>query len=210
MGHGSRVASRSNRRQLISTLTPKMRHVGRSRTGISRTIVTEGNQLHTHRRVAVRSRPCKQRLTSGTSISEYVWLCESHRSMSAKNQALRQSNREQNIPTTLTRGRTWLQIVQRPPRLVPLFPVGSYTPHSQCAHRGPIERGSFFCCMVCHASGQDDHPSLQHTYSVELRSEAKRESMFPSSKYSDQKLLLETRKQRRQRLFSGILSSLRA
>ncbi len=187
-----------------------MRPVGRSGTGISRTIVTEGNQLHTHNRVAVKSRLCKHIPTSGSSISEYVWLCESHRSMSAKNRALRERHKEQNNPATLTRGRTGLQIVQRPPRLVPLFPVRSYTPHSQCAHRGPIERGSFFCCMVCHASGQDDHPSLQHTYSIELRSEAKRENVLSSSKYSDQRIFLETRKQRRQRLFSGILSSLRA
>ncbi len=187
-----------------------MQYSGTSRTAISRTVVTESNQLDTHRRVAVKSRLCKQRPTLGTSISEYVWLCDSHRSMNAKKRALRERKREQKIPVTLARRLAALQIVHRPPRLVPLFPVGSYTPQSKCPHHGPIERGSVFCCMVCHASGQDDHPALQHTYSVEPRSEVKCEDIFPSSKYSNQKVFPETRKQRRQRLFKGILSSLRA
>jgi hypothetical protein len=187
-----------------------MQYSGTSRTGISRTVVTEGNQLDTHRRIALKSRFCKQRPTLDTSISEYVWLYDSHRSVNAKKRALRERKRAQNIPATLARGRAALQIVHRPPRLVPLFPFGSYTPHSKCAHHGPIERGSVFCCMVCHASGQDDHPALQHTYSVEPGSDVKREDIFPSSKYSNQKVFPETRKERRKRLFRGILSSLRA
>ncbi len=47
------------------------------------------------------------------------------------------------------------------PRLVPLFPIGSFTPGSSCGHRHPIRAGSVFCCMVCHASGMDDHPELK-------------------------------------------------
>jgi hypothetical protein len=186
-----------------------MQYSGTSTTGISRTVVTEGHQLDTHRRVSVKSRLSKQRPTLGTVISDYVWLCDLHRSMNAKKRSLRERKREQNIPATLARGRLGLQIAHRPARLVPLFPVGSFTPHSKCAHHGPIERGSVFCCMVCHASGQDDHPALQHTYSVEPRSEAKHEDIFPSSRYSDQKAFPETRKQRRQRLFRGIVGSLR-
>lgn len=47
------------------------------------------------------------------------------------------------------------------PTLVPLFPVGPLTPSSECCHHGPIRPGSNFCCMICHASGIDDHPALQ-------------------------------------------------
>src|SRR5262249_13105286 len=40
-------------------------------------------------------------------------------------------------------------------RLVPLFPIGAFTPQSICPHHESIERGSTLCCMVCHASGMD-------------------------------------------------------
>jgi len=45
--------------------------------------------------------------------------------------------------------------------LVPLFPIGAFTPVSKCRHRGPIRAGSLDCCMVCSASGVDDHPALK-------------------------------------------------
>lgn len=41
------------------------------------------------------------------------------------------------------------------PRVLPIFPVGPFTPGSRCPHRGPIPPGSSLCCMVCHASGMD-------------------------------------------------------
>ncbi len=46
-------------------------------------------------------------------------------------------------------------------RLVPLFPIGAFTPRSSCPHHGPIRSGSVFCCMVCSQSGLDDHPALK-------------------------------------------------
>jgi hypothetical protein len=52
----------------------------------------------------------------------------------------------------------------RPPwwlELVPLFPIGAFTPTSKCPHHGPIRPGSLFCCMVCSNSGVDDHPFLK-------------------------------------------------
>jgi hypothetical protein len=52
-------------------------------------------------------------------------------------------------------------------RLVPLFPIGSFTPQSACPHRESIGRGSRFCCMVCHASGMDDHPGLRRDTQTE-------------------------------------------
>ena len=45
--------------------------------------------------------------------------------------------------------------------LVPLFPIGAFTPSSECRHRGPIRPGSLDCCMVCSTSGVDDHPALK-------------------------------------------------
>jgi len=45
--------------------------------------------------------------------------------------------------------------------LVPLFPIGAFTPSSKCPHRGPIRPGSLDCCMVCSSSGVDDHPALK-------------------------------------------------
>mgnify|MGYP001469337274 CR=1 FL=1 len=45
--------------------------------------------------------------------------------------------------------------------LVPLFPIGAFTPASECPHRGPIQRGSLLCCMVCSSSGIDDHPAMK-------------------------------------------------
>jgi hypothetical protein len=147
-----------------------------------------------------------------TPVKEYVWLWNSHDTTSAEEPAVRERNRTQWVPSALARASRVIssrstQIIRRPPQLVPLFPVGSYTPDSQCAHRGPIERGSVLCCMICHTSGQDDHPALQNNWSIELKSEAKWNATFPN-KYPKQRISLETRKQRRQRLFSGVYNSI--
>lgn len=50
----------------------------------------------------------------------------------------------------------------RRPMLIPLFPVGEFTPQSRCPHTGPLRRGSVFCCMVCHQSGLDNHPAVRY------------------------------------------------
>jgi hypothetical protein len=83
------------------------------------------------------------------------------------------------------------------PSLLPLFPIGAFTPQSTCGHRGPIRPGSLFCCMVCFQSGMDGHPSLERDPRNEPRPEPK----------PDQKLLKpvltearETRRERRKRL----------
>lgn len=56
--------------------------------------------------------------------------------------------------------------------LVPLFPIGSFTPASKCRHRGPIQAGSLDCCMVCSASGVDDHPALKRDSRTDPRPES--------------------------------------
>jgi len=80
----------------------------------------------------------------------------------------------------------------RPPRLVPLFPIGAFTPGSACPHHGPIRAGSVFCCMVCSHSGVDDHPALQRDTQTDPRPEHKASPVRVAVR--------ETRKQRRQRL----------
>jgi hypothetical protein len=49
-------------------------------------------------------------------------------------------------------------------RLVPLFPIGPFTPTSHCPHHGPLRKGSEFCCMVCSQSAiGDGRPSGAET-----------------------------------------------
>jgi len=85
--------------------------------------------------------------------------------------------------------------VEHPPRLIPLFPIGPYTPQSFCAHRQPIRLGSNLCCMVCHRSGMDHHPALQRDKATEPAPEP-----VPAA---PKKGGSETRKQRRRRLFAA-------
>jgi hypothetical protein len=156
-----------------------------------------------------KSRPPEKEPVLDKSGQEYVWLRGFHDSASAAEPAVRARNRTQRVPSALARACTVLsnrsfQIIRRPPQLVPLFPVGTYTPSSRCAHRGPIERGSVFCCMICHTCGQDDHPALQINRSIEPNTEVKWTATLLSTKYSKQRIFLETRKLRRQRLFGDM------
>lgn len=65
----------------------------------------------------------------------------------------------------------------RPPfwvhSIVPLFPIGPFTPESVCAHKGPIQPGSRFYCPVCHQSGFDGHPHLRRDPRTEPKPEPK-------------------------------------
>jgi hypothetical protein len=157
----------------------------------------------------------KHKSVLSKSVQKYAWLQDPRYATTATGPAVDERDRTKRVPTVFPRACTVFsnrsfQLIQRPPQLVPLFPVGNYTPSSRCAHRGPIEHGSAFCCMVCHASGQDDHPALQANWSIEPNLELNWTATFSSCKYSKQKILIETRKQRRQRLFSNIRNSLNA
>lgn len=54
----------------------------------------------------------------------------------------------------------WKASDLRVPKLVPLFPIGGFSPSSVCGHRKKLKRGSSFICMVCHQSGWEGHPDL--------------------------------------------------
>lgn len=89
----------------------------------------------------------------------------------------------------------------RPPwwlELVPLFPIGSFTPTSTCPHHGPIRPGSLFCCMVCSNSGVDDHPSLKRDPATDPRPEPSPAPAAPTP-LLDPAARRETRKERRRR-----------
>jgi hypothetical protein len=85
-----------------------------------------------------------------------------------------------------------------PPRLVPFFPIGPFTPQSRCSHRGPIRPGSRFCCMVCSRSGVDDHQALKRDPRTDPRPEPK---VAPPASPAPGR---ETRKERRRRLFAAL------
>jgi hypothetical protein len=86
---------------------------------------------------------------------------------------------------------------RRPPRLVPLFPIGPFTPRSACPHRGRIRPGSVFCCMVCSQSGMDDHPALRRDPLTDPRSERRRTALQKG------RASPLTRKERRRRLYAA-------
>jgi hypothetical protein len=99
-----------------------------------------------------------------------------------------------NGKITASVGRVVRDDPNRPPRLVPLFPIGAFTPRSACPHHGPIRTGSDFCCMVCSQSGVDDHPALKRDLRTDPRPERKAAALVRVA--GDR----ETRKQRRHRL----------
>ena len=98
-------------------------------------------------------------------VQESIWLWASRHGVNANEMATRDGVSTRRIQFGLAaaacRESRMLKDVRHPPRLVPLFPLGPYSPQSACRRHRPIERGSVFCCMVCHTSGQDDHPALQ-------------------------------------------------
>ncbi len=100
---------------------------------------------------------------------------------------------DRNEKITASAGRLSRDDPNRPPRLVPLFPIGAFTPGSSCPHHGPIRPGSVFCCMVCSQSGVDDHPALKRDPCTDPRPERKAALVRVTS-------VRETRKHRRQRL----------
>lgn len=87
-------------------------------------------------------------------------------------------------------------------RLTPLFPIASFTPQSTCPHHKSIGRGSTFCCMVCHASGMDDHPGLRRDPQTDPSPEPEPAPAPGAAEPDATGDPRETRKQRRRRQFA--------
>jgi hypothetical protein len=140
------------------------------------------------------------------AAKEYVWLWDNRHGISAHEIAAREgvsvrrvkegiaSARRLDRPASASASASASAI--RSPRLIPMFPLGPYTPQSTCAHHRAIRSGSLFCCMVCHRSGIDGHPALHRDPRTDPAPE-------PKPAPAPKKTARETRKQRRERLFAG-------
>jgi len=155
------------------------------------------------RRAGSRTRTRTSRaLTLENAAREYVWLWELRRGVSITTIAKRECVSLRRVRFGVARARAQegnlpnAKPLIRPPQLVPLFPIGAFTPMSLCGHRQPIRIGSDLCCMVCHRSGMDGHPALQRDKATEPARE-------PVPSAPKPKTSRETRKQRRQRLFAS-------
>lgn len=144
-------------------------------------------QGYSIREIARRERLSCRRIQHGVSRAR-----ERGSSSRTRESHFRDDLLEPNCKDPTNRGIATPADPNRPPRLVPLFPIGAFTPGSACPHHGPIRAGSVFCCMVCSQSGVDDHPALKRDTHADPRPERRAPSIRAA--------VCETRKQRRQRL----------
>ena len=163
-----------------------------------------------------------QALTLAVAAREYIWLYDLRHGISINEIASREGISIRRVYDGLERARamdkqpsqdaqTGLSsrgvVSTHVPRLIPLFPIGSYTPQSACPHLEPIERGSALCCMVCHGSGMDAHPALRRDPRMDPAPEPKAEPTAPNLALQPKTgESHETRKQRRRRLFAQQLA----
>ena len=141
-------------------------------------------------------------MSLASMATEYIWLWDVRHGLSTNEIAMREGLTPRRVQYGVARARALERNCStdepvRIPPLIPLFPIGHFTPQSACRHHGPIETGSVFCCVVCHCSGIDDHPGLQRDPLTDPAPEPK---PTPAPK---KKSARETRKQRRQRVFAG-------
>ncbi|MGO9471071.1 MAG: hypothetical protein ACLQVF_43825 [Isosphaeraceae bacterium] len=181
------------------------RHPGRRK---SRSRESAGGRDAEHGYVESHCRPrLSRQMSLEIAAREYVWLWDRRHGISIEAIAAREGRSITRVRFGVARARaqekcTATTSAVRPPRLVPLFPIGAYTPHSDCAHRRQIEPGSSLCCMVCHASGMDRHPALRRDPRTDPAPEPKPQAA-PEPAWNAP----ETRKERRQRLFGTHLTN---
>jgi len=153
-------------------------------------------------------------LTLSTAAAEYIWLYDLRHGLSIPEIAIRAgvsigrvrygvkralAQEKPICADALNKQSSRSTRTIHSPRLVPLFPIGPYTPQSACPHRVPIEPGSVLCCMVCHRSGMDEHPAMQRDPRTDPIPEPKPvPTSVERSKLSTQH---ETRKELRRRRF---------
>jgi hypothetical protein len=158
-----------------------------------------------------------QPMSLATAAREYIWMYDIEHGLSDKEIAVREGLSVRRIRSGVERARGLenrssqdsldMNVsgngkggLGRP--LIPLFPVGSYTPQSTCPHREPIEKGSAFCCMVCHRSGMDEHPALQRDPGTDPAPESKPEPAPQPAQAPKSGESIETRKERRRKKFA--------
>ena len=183
------------------------------RPGSARRISTEPGRA----KRAARTEPgTDQDLSLAVASRDYIWLYDSRGGLSYQKIAVRDRVSVRQVrdgikPAALEAKVTKDDPVSTSSRaaramsgfwLIPLFPIGSFTPESACPHREPMGRGTTLCCMVCHASGMDDHPGLRRDPETDpsTESEPAPAPAVAESETSDSPR--ETRKQRRRRQFA--------
>lgn len=155
-------------------------------------------------------------LTLEVAAMEYIWLYDSRHGVSIQEIAARAGVSVDRVRFGVGRAKALESKhsmrelsedlrVRRPDelgfRLIPLFPIGAFTPRSECPHHDTLERGSKLCCMVCHASGMDDHPGLRRDPQTDPSPEPQ---PAPAAEAAPRESAerKETRKQRRRRRFA--------
>ncbi len=153
-------------------------------------------------------------MSLATAAREYVWLWDHRHGLTAESIASREKLSVGRVLFGLSRAKAqergviagdWrpdFGSVPRAPWLVPMFPIGAYTPKSACGHRRAIPAGSAFCCMVCHQSGMDDHPALERDPRSDPAPEPFRAEPVASPSPACESSKAQTRKERRSRQFA--------
>lgn len=166
----------------------------------------------------------KGTMTLESAARDYVWLLDFRRGIACQKMAAEAGltvgdvregiERAQKLEAQCS-GDSWLADLQSSRgagpafRLIPMFPIGEFTPQSTCPHGGPLQRGSTICCMVCHASGMDGHPSLRHDPATDPRPESGSETEIALTPAADASPLStnarrrETRLERRRRMYEA-------
>jgi hypothetical protein len=196
---------------------------GQARSQEERGDVQCGTDPRTSHGSAVRSAEIEPRfdrtLTLATAAREYIWLYDYEHGVSRAEIAAREGLSVSRVQFGLCRARAVKRAAEaqgdaalglalagsdlvRQPRLVPLFPIGPYTPESACPHRGPIRRGLVFCCMVCHRSGMDGHPALRRDPLTDPIPDPKPPPSSTPVMRPRSNAPRETRRERRRRMFA--------
>lgn len=111
----------------------------------------------------VRGRPARpaRPLSLATAAREYIWLYDLRQGVSIAEIARGEGLSRRRIKDGICRARAAdcrpapaiAPEAAPPPRAVPLFPIGAFTPGSTCPHRGAVPYP--FSCMVCSAAWHD-------------------------------------------------------